>query len=156
MDDKNLTSIAEGVLTIFPMFIKNFGKIDSISTNANDHCCLPPSHRNILNLLDTFGVLNMTDISDRLCINKCNLTPIVNNLIDKDLVIKSVDSRDRRINKLSLTKKGENLVDYFKSAAINNLKESLCDFTDDELNALLHHLTSIQSNIYNVKCREKK
>lgn len=151
MDDKNLTAFAEGILSIFPIFMKNFGKIDDLEENH----CLPNSHKNILCLLDTFGVLTMSSISKKLCINKCNLTPIINNLINLDLVYKIVDNDDRRIYNIQLTSKGECFVENQKNLTICKIKENLSSFTEEEIEDMIYHLNSIKNILCDVKSRER-
>ncbi|MGL4730186.1 MAG: MarR family transcriptional regulator [Clostridium sp.] len=152
MDDKKLTIVAEGILSIFPMFMKNFGKIDDLGGSP----CLPNSHKNILCLLNTFDTLKMSDISQKLCINKCNLTPIINNLINLDLVAKFVDEEDRRIYNIRLTKKGNEFVENQKKLTISKVKENFSSFNDEDINGLVHHLNGIKEILCNVKSRSNE
>lgn len=143
MDDKELTVIAENMLSIFPLIIKKFSKIGDFENNQ----CLPVSQCNILFLLHTFEILTMSEISKRLSINKSNLTPLIDKLISEDLVKRTPGEKDRRIIQISLTEKGIKFVENHKVLAVSKLKEKFSQFNEEELKELSHSFSSINKII---------
>jgi len=140
MDDKELTVIAENMLSIFPLLIKKFSKIGDFENNQ----CLPISQCNILFLLHTLGILTMSEISKRLSINKSNLTPLIDKLISENLVERIPGEKDRRIIQISLTEKGVGFVENHKALIASKLKEKFSQFDEEELKELSYHFDGIK------------
>jgi len=79
------------------------------------------------------------DIVDYLGISKSAVTQLMEPLVDKDLVIRRNDARDRRIIRLSLSPNGKKLLRQFnkyKFAGIRSALDSLDAKDLEQLNAL--------------------
>ncbi|MEK0313529.1 MarR family winged helix-turn-helix transcriptional regulator [Cohnella sp. 56] len=51
-----------------------------------------------------------TELADAFCVGKSSITAIVSRLVDKELLVRVPDGKDRRVTYLRLTEEGERLV----------------------------------------------
>jgi MarR family transcriptional regulator, organic hydroperoxide resistance regulator len=80
-------------------------------------------------LLREKGSITMTELAKEMLIAKPQLTPIIDKLIDSDLVERKNEKDDRRIIKISLTSSGHELLEVHKNEMLELLKKKI-DFFD--------------------------
>jgi DNA-binding MarR family transcriptional regulator len=129
MENKHFESIIDSLFTIVPLLKKDLMKPD-MDNKQND---LSSSHLQILFYLEDMGVQPMSEIGKHLQINKSNLTPLVQKLIDRHLVERIQDDKDRRYVKIGLTKNGFMQLEDQKSKIAENLKIKLSNLKPDEM-----------------------
>lgn len=140
----NFLSLVRNDLFIDSIFIKNLPAkyISDIS--------LPPSHIKVILYLEKVKSSPISQIANKLNISKSNMTPIIDRLIELNLVNRYSDNNDRRVLRVELTPKALELFEFLKSIANDAIKDKISSLSDDDLDALsdsLHTLTSILSKL---------
>ena len=79
--------------------------------------------------------------------DKNSVTQFIDNLEKKGLVNRVVDSADRRVNNIRLSKTGMAMKDNTKRVAINALNEILDGISEDDLKAFVKVLNKACNNI---------
>jgi DNA-binding MarR family transcriptional regulator len=126
-------------------FTKNF-PINSNEFQAKI-CSLsmPPSHINVILYLAKVKSSPISHIAKKLNISKSNMTPIIDKLIDLELVHRYTDSKDRRILRVELTPKAIELFEYVESAAKDAIKNKISTLSDEDLNDLTSSLDTLST-----------
>lgn len=141
MEKKQFESIIESLFTIVPMFKRNIMKPETDNGQGD----LSPSQLQILFLLEDMGIQPMSEIGKHLQINKSNLTPLIQRLIDSELAERIQDEKDRRYVKIGLTKQGIKVLETQKSGIAEQLKSKLSVLNPDELQKLAVALAEVKS-----------
>ena len=141
MENKQFESIIDSLFTIVPLLKKDLMKPD-MDNKQND---LSSSHLQILFYLEDMGVQPMSEIGKHLQINKSNLTPLVQKLIDRHLVERIQDDKDRRYVKIGLTKDGFMQLEEQKSKIAENLKIKLSNLKPDEMQRFAVSLAEVKN-----------
>ena len=118
------------------------------SGNKKSFCdfSLPPSHMRVIFYLVDSNSSPISQIADTLGISKPNMTPIIDNLINYELVTRYPDANDRRILRVQLTQKAWDLLDSIRINICNIFVGKVSSLSDDEiilLNESILNLTSI-------------
>ncbi len=71
---------------------------------------IPKPYLGILLVLDKYGPLPISHIGDRLCINKSNMTPLIDGMEERGFIARKASSTDRRIITIVKTEKGEQYI----------------------------------------------
>ncbi|MDF2531027.1 MAG: transcriptional regulator [Clostridia bacterium] len=141
MDNKQFESIIESLFAIVPLLKKDLMKPES-DHMQND---LSSSQMQILFYLEDMGVQPMSEIGKYLQVNKSNLTPLVQKLIDKHLVERIQDDQDRRYVKIGLTEKGFAQLGNQKARIAENLKIKLSNLKPDEMQRFAASLAEVKN-----------
>ncbi|WP_416827127.1 MarR family winged helix-turn-helix transcriptional regulator [Ectobacillus polymachus] len=139
MNNPQWDHIVDNLLSLVPLFYRKF--------MFHDHKHMPQSHTQVLLLLHEHDVLTVSEIGKRLCISRPNMTPLLNKLIDEDLIHRHNSENDRRVLIVSLTDNGKSFVDQYKQYIMDKMQESFQDIKDNELAKLDESLQTLQSFI---------
>ncbi|WP_294392465.1 MarR family transcriptional regulator [uncultured Clostridium sp.] len=127
----------------FPLRIRDFPKYITPTT-------LPPSHIKVILYLEREKSVPISQVAKKLGISKSNMTPIIDKLIELELVNRYSDSKDRRILRVELTPKAVELFEYLESIAKKIIKNKISALSDNDLEDLsnsLYILSSIMRKI---------
>jgi DNA-binding MarR family transcriptional regulator len=94
---------------------------------------MPPSHVRVIFYLLEFNSSPISQIAENLKISKPNMTPIIDNLINHELVNRYTDPNDRRILRVELTDKALKIVDALRISIRDSFAEKISPLSDDEL-----------------------
>lgn len=101
----------------------------------------------VLRILDDLGAINMSEISKLLFRGKSNVTTLIDRMERADLVERVSVEEDRRINKITMTKKGQEIHDsvaekhrIFLFKLFQNLTEEEVQQLNGLLSKLAHYL----------------
>jgi len=72
-----------------------------------------------------------------------NITNTVNSLVKKGLAVKKKDENDRRITKVQITKKGEEVRNVISSEFEKKISETLEKVSEEKINTALHAVNDI-------------
>lgn len=97
-----IDSISQNLFMALPIFRKRLLHMDVIQREYN----IPLSHVQVLAMLNDNGSMTVSEISRRLGIAKPNITPLVDRLIESNLVMRQRDSEDRRMVNISICPEG--------------------------------------------------
>ncbi len=136
--------------------IKFFSKI-AISKNCLSilydivkRLSIPPSHAKVIFHLHCGGEASVSEIAKNLSISKSNMTPIIDKLIQENLVERFTDPNDRRIIRVRVTEKGHEFCLKQREKTKKHLEEKISSLSPDELERvkdLAKELNSIFSKI---------
>lgn len=141
MEKIQFESIVDSLFTIVPLMKKDLIKPEQ----GNEESDLSPTHLQILFLLEDIGILPMSEIGRHLQINKSNLTPLIQRLIDKQYAKRIYDVNDRRFVRIGLTEKGEQRLENQKQRIAEHLKRKLSVLKPNELQKLSESLVEVKS-----------
>ena len=107
---------------------------------------LPPSHMKVILYLAKVQSSPISQIANKLGISKSNMTPIIDKLIELDLVSRYSDKNDRRVLRVELTPKSVELFNKLENVAKDVIKNKISSLSDDDLvnlNTSLYTLSNI-------------
>ena len=153
MDKDNLLKVSESLVDFLSIIQNNIMKMPDIpkalemAKNSQNDCCsdlsIPPSHMRVIFYLIHYNSSPISQIADSLGISKPNMTPIIDNLINCGLVNRYNDPNDRRILRIELTKKANDLLDAFRVTFCNLFKEKISTLSDDDIITLDNSMTNL-------------
>ena len=109
-------------------------------------------------LIDQNG-LTQKEIADRLGLDGATLIPIIDKMEEEGLVVRKVDSRDRRNNRIYRTDKADALWEKMIQCASDIKEISLKGIPDENIKILRDTLENIWQNLrlhFNIDCTDIK
>jgi DNA-binding MarR family transcriptional regulator len=149
MPRNDLDKIVENLLYIFPIFHKKLLKVDISQISRDVH--LSYLHIGILLTIHE-EMLPPSEIAKKFLISKPQMTHLINQLVEVEMVEKRPNSKDKRITDLTLTRKGLAAMNQCEIILKQNMKQQLTnlDIQDQKELAL-----SIQ-NIFDICAKWQK
>lgn len=108
----------------------------------SDYDITPPQF-NALQFLVNEGELTVSELSSRLFLAPSTITDLIDRMVKSDLVKRIKDDKDRRIVKLQVQEKGENLINQVISRRCNYLQCLLKDMPMEDMNKFASYLEAI-------------
>ena len=108
---------------------------------------IAPVHWHLLMSLHDGKITTMGDVSKYLCITRGAATQIIDTLVDKGLIDRRTDSKDRRIVRLTLTHKSHKLSQEFHQYVTDSFDEFFAALSDEELAVYAKLTHKISNNI---------
>lgn len=141
MSKELIQSISNTFLGLRPLLVSRMIK----PLKEREKCSFPPGYINVMHCLMFKGQepISMTDLSVASGIAKPNLTIIVDRLIEEKYVERSMDTNDRRIVNISLTKDGGDFLAKQKKDFMEFMEDRISDFEEDDLVKLKNALEDI-------------
>ncbi|WP_053955383.1 MarR family winged helix-turn-helix transcriptional regulator [Inediibacterium massiliense] len=112
---------------------------------------LPPSHVKVIIYLRHNGTSSISQIAKNLTISKPNMTPIIDRLIDKNIVKRCYDPNDRRIINIELTDEGHQFIKNEEKKIKNSLQKKISSLQKEDLETLSKDIISITNIILKIK-----
>ncbi|AAS43097.1 transcriptional regulator, MarR family [Bacillus cereus ATCC 10987] len=147
MESREWERIVDHLLSLVPLFYRKFMLPGEFSSQRH----MPPSHTQVLLLLHENGTLAVSEIGKRLAISRPNMTPLLNKLIQEELIERHYSEKDRRVILISLTAEGKLLVNQYQQFILDKLKENFQTLSEEEREKLIHSLQTIQNLIFENK-----
>ena len=91
----------------------------------------------VLEILYHKGDLKVCEIIEKILSTGGNMTVVIDNLVKGNLVIRSTDPKDRRVNLISLTEEGKNLISDMFPKHLGNINEIFSPLTSEEKKNLI-------------------
>ncbi|MBD7910599.1 MULTISPECIES: MarR family transcriptional regulator [Clostridium] len=91
----------------------------------------------VLEVLYHKGDLRISEIIEKILSTSGNMTVVIDNLVKEDLVRRCVDPKDRRVNLISITEKGRNLMSEIFPKHLENINEIFSTLTIEEKEQLI-------------------
>lgn len=98
---------------------------------------LTVSQFSVLEVLYHKGDLKVAEIIDKTLSTGGNMTVVIENLVKDGLVTRYKDPEDKRINFISITKKGKDIIDEIFPKHIENINEIFSSLTIEEKQSLI-------------------
>jgi MarR family transcriptional regulator, 2-MHQ and catechol-resistance regulon repressor len=97
----------------------------------------------VLEVLYHKGDLRICEIIDKILSTGGNMTVVIDNLVKESLVKRCVDPKDRRVNLISITEKGEDLISEIFPKHLENINEIFSVLTIEEKKNLISLLKKL-------------
>lgn len=147
VDTAVIESISNNIFTVLPLLRKRLLHMDTIQGEHG----IPLSHVQVLSMLDETGSMSVSEISHHLGIAKPNITPLVDRLIEANLVDRVRDLHDRRVVNVVILEDGRKKLADIRAGIGEHVQEwaqniSAADFRElaDALQSLTRILMQIQ------------
>ena len=111
--------------------------------------CLTLSQWRVINILVSFNGITQKEIADKLELEAPSLIPMIDKLQSLELVERRSDPKDRRINRIYLTKKAESLYESMHECGLSIIKSATKGIDQDQLNIVTKYLDMIVHNLIN-------
>jgi len=108
---------------------------------------LSPSQFAVLLLLDGEAGWRLTDLSERLLVDKSTITRIVDRLESAGLVRREADADDRRVQRVVLTVQGRATRDQARAAHERSIERRMSALDADEQRQLRELLTKLRDGL---------
>jgi len=108
---------------------------------------LSPSQFAVLLLMDGEASWRLTDLSERLLVDKSTITRIVDRLESAGLVRREADPDDRRVQRVVLTGQGRETRDRARAAHERSIERRMGALDPDEQRQLLAFLTRLRDGL---------
>ena len=136
----NLDNTCEGFLALISyMKEKIFRPTEVITRSLISH-----GQMHALSALNRRGPLPMSELAAEMKISKQQLTPLIDKLIDSDMVIRINSEQDRRIILIEITEAGINVLKEIKVKIKKSIKEKLALLPEEDLQELHNILLRLQ------------
>lgn len=139
--ENNLVEVVDKLLLLLPTLEKRLIRPLELEIKPS----LSILQYNALFIMKNDGILTMSELSNKMCISKQQLTPMVDKLIDNGLVERMTNEKDRRIINVKLSERGYNFLNDSKAEITEALKKRMEVFDKDEVNTLLKAIDDIYS-----------
>jgi MarR family 2-MHQ and catechol resistance regulon transcriptional repressor len=97
----------------------------------------------VLEILYHKGDLKVCEIIERALSTGGNMTVVIDNLVREDLVRRCIDPKDRRVNLISITEKGRELVSSIFPKHLENINEIFSVLEVEEKKELINLLKKL-------------
>jgi len=137
----NTSKLVEQTLSVIPMMTKKlFGPIHILHDSDLHH-----THFHILHLVADACSIRTTEIAKKMDIRKSNLTPIINKLVEKNLISRVRDSEDRRVIYIKMTENGDVFLKEKKEILEREVKERLAKLSVEDQKKLQEAVLNLDS-----------
>jgi MarR family transcriptional regulator, organic hydroperoxide resistance regulator len=86
-------------------------------------CDISPMQFRTMGIINEKKTITMSELANEVLISKQQLTPMIDKMIDSNIVERTSDKEDRRIIKISLTPYGNELLEDRKSELLKSLSK---------------------------------
>jgi DNA-binding MarR family transcriptional regulator len=128
MENSTIDSILENLFHILPMIHKKLLRMDLDGVTGD----LSRLHLAIMGMLREED-LAVSEVARRLVIPKSQMTHLVDQLVDLDIVARHPDAKDRRIINISLTDHGKVVLKECRGIIKQTIRDKLSRLTPAEL-----------------------
>ncbi len=139
--DTLTNELVEQALTVLPILPKKMFGTSPITRKEGLH----PSHFHVLHIVEHAGPIQMAEIAKKLDINKSNLTPLIQKLMEKEFIAKTKDERDRRITYIQMTEQGKQFSNEKKQILYHIVQDRFATLADKDKRALKEAFMTINS-----------
>ena len=131
MTKENLDIVVRNLLEIYPPLIKKINTGDYMQQFN-----LSPNLNHILFTLKYHDKLSLSQLSNRLFMNRSNCSRSVDNLVEMGYIERRSDPEDKRKTLLALSKIGEKIVENIRKEIQEEIKIHLAELSEKDINTL--------------------
>lgn len=141
MHDEEFEKMVDNILIYYPLFYR---KIKTSIKHSKSKYSKTEGYYQILGILVTSGSLPTSEIGKMLYISKPNMTPLIDKLVDDNMVKRVRSDKDRRIVYIEITEEGESFLWDARKVVEENIRENLLNLNDNDLKILNESLENIK------------
>jgi MarR family transcriptional regulator, organic hydroperoxide resistance regulator len=101
----------------------------------------------VIKLLETFGDLSLSSLSERIRAQNSTVTGIIDRMEREGLVKRERSTADRRVVHIRLSEKGQRLARQIQVEPMEIFRSSLCDLSAGDLRDLLRILSKLEKRV---------
>lgn len=143
--DAKIENIIENIISLKPLLFKKLVNRDIAGG------IIPHGSQFILMMLEKKDTATMSEIGKELCIPNPNVTPLVDKLVENQMVERTSDSNDRRIVRIKITPKGSDAIIQAKDLMKSFIKSKLTLLPESDLENLASSLNTIKEVIQKIQ-----
>jgi DNA-binding MarR family transcriptional regulator len=151
LENKRLERMVDNIIVFFPLFHRKL-------INMNEHykgiAPFNPRFR-LLGALHWCGPTAMSEIGNRISVSKPHMTALIDDLIKEGMVHRKYDSKDRRVIKISITKKGKSFLISSKKETVAVIKKNISYLDQKEQETLYDSFESIKNILTKINPTQK-
>lgn len=132
MNNYKLDDISENLILFILDLKKNLFETDEMFKGLD----IPPSHAKVVCYLSKMGPSSISQIAKDLMISKPNMTPIIDKLINLNLVHRYYDVNDRRIIRVETTEKAKNIFNAHKEYMKIKISNKLSNLSNEDIGTI--------------------
>jgi DNA-binding MarR family transcriptional regulator len=151
MRSDTLGKLALDLLSVPPLIFRLVRRKLVMTTLADIDVDIKLLHFEIMRVLKEEGTLHPAKIGERLLITKAQMTYLSDKLVEWGFVERETDASDRRTINITLTEKGNKVLDEQDNLVINAVSENMSALTEDELEALCHSLRNLRDILFKLQ-----
>ncbi len=131
-----IDSVVDDLLSITPLIRRNIQRkvVRTAFAQVEEDITLP--HLEIMKILKEEGTRHIAEIGEKLQIPKPQMTHLIDRLEDLDIIVRQVDSTDRRTTNIMLTDKGKRIIEELDQVINESIKGKLGFLSEEELQEL--------------------
>jgi len=137
-----LEKIGDSIVMFFPLFHRKLmkGQYPGIKK--------PPAQQYpLLGRLMWQGPLPMSELARGICMSKPNMTSLINQMVVEGKVKRSADKYDKRVVKISITKKGVDFMKAHQKLVKDNIRANLSSLGESDIKKLYMSMENIKAII---------
>lgn len=144
MIDSLMDSVVRDLLAIPPLLRRGINKkvFKAVFASIKESISLP--HYEIMQMLILTDTLSIAEIGRKLQIPRPQMTHLIDRLEELDFVKRQVDDVDRRVMRISMTRKGREMVETHAGLIHEGVKEKLACLDTEELSKLSEALRNMR------------
>ncbi len=146
-----LEKVAADLLSVPPLVFRLIRRKLVMTTLADTDVDIKLLHFEIMKVLKEEGTQHPAKIGEKLLVAKAQMTHLIDKLVDLGFVKREMEPSDRRTLNITLTEKGNSVMDEQDNLVINAVTENMSTLTDAELEALSHSLRTLRDILFKLQ-----
>jgi MarR family transcriptional regulator, organic hydroperoxide resistance regulator len=147
MRNEILGRVNADLLSVPPLVSRLIRKKLVMITPGDPEMELKIPHFEIMRILKEEGTLHPAEIGQKLFIPKAQMTYLIDKLVELKIVKREWGEDDRRTINITLTDKGQKILEEQESLFINAIRENMASLSDAELETLSNSLRILRSTL---------
>jgi DNA-binding MarR family transcriptional regulator len=148
---ENLGKVAIDLLSVPSLINRIIRRKLVMASPADTEGDLKLLHFEIMHVLKFEGTMHPSQIGEKLLIAKAQMTHLIDKLVELDFVKREMDSVDRRTFNISLTAKGQRVLDEQDGLVINAVSDVMTSLSEKELESLSNTLRTLRDILFKLQ-----
>jgi DNA-binding MarR family transcriptional regulator len=144
MNSEILGKVAPDLLSLPPLIFRLVRRKLLMTSTAETDTDIKLIHLEIMKLLKEEGTLHPAEIGSKLQIAKAQMTHLIDKLVEKGFVVREMCSNDRRTINITMTEKGNKVIEEQDNLVIKAVWDNMSSLTDAELEVVSNSLRTLR------------
>jgi DNA-binding MarR family transcriptional regulator len=144
MNSEILERVAPDLLSLPPLIFRLVRRKLLMTSTAETDTDIKLIHFEIMKLLKEEGTLHPAEIGGKLQIAKAQMTHLIDKLVEKGFVTREMCPDDRRTINITLTEKGNKLLEEQDNMIIKAVWDNMSSLSDAELEVVSNSLRTLR------------
>jgi DNA-binding MarR family transcriptional regulator len=139
-----LERTATNLLSVSPLIFRGVRRKLLKTTLNGLSIDISPLHFEVMMLVNSKGMLKITEIGERLRLARAQMTHLIDRLVETGMVARQADNADRRVTNIVITPEGSAFLEKQGGNIRKATKEFLSSLTNEELGDLSASLEKLR------------